>query len=218
MNSEAMTLIGFIKQAEKLKTELRHSYTSDIERKESVAEHSWMLALMAILMFDYVELKVDRLKVMKIVIIHDLAEAITGDIPTFEISERNKDKYPAELAAMKKLTSGLPEKLKKEIIEIWEEYEAKQTDEAKMAQCLDKTEVLIQHTIADMSTWDEGDYRMGFYNKDEFCNCDKFLRQFKDLVNDEMWQKLIKHDTVHNLSPEHQDRYKKEKATRIKSH
>ena len=89
---------------------------------------------------------------------------------------------------MQKLTALLPHKIASEIMDLWEENEARETDEAKMAQYLDKTEVLIQHTIADISTWDEGDYRMGCYHKDELCDCDKFLRQFKDLVNEEMWQ------------------------------
>ena len=76
MNKDAVALLSFIKAAEKLKVELRHSYTSSIDRKESVAEHSWMLGLMAMLFFDFVDLKVDKLKVMKMVIIHDLAELL----------------------------------------------------------------------------------------------------------------------------------------------
>jgi putative hydrolase of HD superfamily len=212
MNREIIALLEFIKRAEKLKTELRHSYTSNKDRQESVADHSWMLALMAILMFDYVDLKVDKLKVIKMLIIHDLAEAITGDVPAFEISARNKDKYPAELASMKKLTKGLPKKLADEILSLWDEHEKKTTDEAKLAQCIDKSEALIQHTIADMSTWDEGDYRWGFYNKDEYFDCDAFLRQFKDVVNDQMWQKLVDNNTVHNFNQEHRDRYEIQKS------
>lgn len=212
MNSDASALLKFIKAAEKLKTELRHSYTSSIDRKESVAEHSWMLGLMAMLFFDFVDLKVDKLKVMKMVIIHDLAEAVTGDIPTFEVSERNANKYPAEKKAMQSLTADLPANIAKEIMNLWEEHEANETDEAKMAQCLDKTEVLIQHTIADMSTWDAGDYKLGCYHKDELCDCDLFLRGFKDLVNSEWWQKLEDNDKLSNMSQEHIDRYEKEKA------
>lgn len=217
MNKDAVAILDFIKSAEKLKTELRHSWTSDKSRQESVADHSWMLALMALLFFDYVNLKVDRLKVIKMVILHDLAEAVTGDIPTFEQSERNTqdNKHAAELAAMQKLTAKLPAKQANEIIELWQEFEDRITNEAKMAQSLDKTEVLIQHTIADIDTWDDGDYWHGCYHNDERCNCDLFIRQFKDLVNKEMLEKLEDSNTLSRLRKEHIERYEKEKQNRL---
>ena len=158
MTEDAAALLKFIRIAEKLKVELRHSYTSLIDRQESVAEHSWMLGLMAILVFDLIEIKVDQLKVMKMVIIHNLAEAITGDIPSFEKSSRQSNKFSNEETAMKKITAILPPKVANEILNLWYEMEERKTNEAKVAQCLDKAEVLIQHNLADIKTWDQGDF------------------------------------------------------------
>jgi len=74
-------LLQFYIAAEKLKTTIRHSHTSDSNRIESAAEHSWMLALIALSLFEHLETKIDQLRVLKMVLIHDLAEAVTGDIP-----------------------------------------------------------------------------------------------------------------------------------------
>jgi putative hydrolase of HD superfamily len=94
-------LIDFYKKAEKLKTTTRHSWLSNLLRQESVAEHSWMLCLLAILFSDELDKKVDLLKVMKMVTIHDLAESVTGDIPAWEVSIRQKNKYKYEKKAFK---------------------------------------------------------------------------------------------------------------------
>lgn len=85
-------ILAFFKAAEKLKATYRHSYTSDTKRLESSAEHSWMLAIVSMTIFSELGLKLDELKTLKMVIIHDLAEAVTGDIPTFEVSERQTNK------------------------------------------------------------------------------------------------------------------------------
>lgn len=209
MQDEINNLIRFIKRAEKLKTELRHSWLSETSRQESVAEHSWMLALIAMTIFDSIDLEVDRLKVMKMVTIHDLAEAITGDIPTFEESERQDRKYEDEKAAIISITQGLPEHTANEILELWQEMEEKQTVEAKLAQCLDKVEVLIQHIIADIETWDDGDYGLGPYNKDELFDFNTYLREFKDQVNAEFWKKMEAEDKLLRIKPEHLERRKR---------
>ena len=154
----AQNLIQFYTEAEKLKSVMRHSWTSDTTRRESTAEHTWMLCLMALTIFDSLEFEVDQLRVLKMLIIHDLAEAITGDIPAFEISDRKAQKYQTELAAMKHLLRNLEEKTKKDILSLWEEMEQKQTPEAKLAQIIDKSEAAMQHAIAGAKTWDDGDF------------------------------------------------------------
>lgn len=209
MQDEVIALVAFIKRAEKLKTELRHSWLSDTNRQESVAEHSWMLALIAMTIFDSIDLELDRLKVMKMVTVHDLAEAITGDIPTFEKSKRKDQKYKTEKAAIIAITQGLPKNISNEILGLWQEMEDNQTPEAKLAQCLDKIEVLIQHIIADIETWDDGDYGLGPYNKDEFFDFNPYLREFKDYVNAEFWKKMEVEDKLPRIKPEHLDRRKK---------
>ena len=203
MHTEIAELYAFIKRAEKLKTELRHSWLSDTSRQESVAEHSWMLALIAMTIFDSIDLKLDRLKVMKMVVMHDLAEAITGDIPTFEMSDRQDAKYENERLAILKITEGLPQKTADEFLALWQEMEDKQTPEAMLAQCLDKIEVLIQHIIADIDTWDDGDFGLGPYNKDELFDFHPYMREFKDYVNEEFWKKMETEGTMDRLHPEH---------------
>jgi putative hydrolase of HD superfamily len=203
MEQNITELIRFIKKAEKLKTELRHSWLSDSKRQESVAEHSWMLALIAMTIFDSIDIELNQLKVMKMVTIHDLAEAITGDIPTFEVSSRQKSKYENEKAAIIEITRGLPQKVAEEYLELWQEMEDKQTAEAMMAQCLDKIEVLIQHIISDIETWDDGDYSLGPYNKDELFDFHPYMRAFKDRVNAEFWEKMEAQNKLDRIKPEH---------------
>ena len=124
-------ILQFYQKAEKLKTTMRHSWLSDISRQESSAEHSWMLSLLAIILADQLDTSVDQLKTLKLVIVHDLAEALTGDIPSFEISSRQNGKHEAEKKALKSIVSTLPKKAAKEILTLWQEFEDCQTPEAK---------------------------------------------------------------------------------------
>ena len=73
MNNKITGIIKFIKKAEKLKTELRHSWTSEVNRQESVAEHTWSSCLLAMILFDEISIKVNQLRVLKMIIVHDLA-------------------------------------------------------------------------------------------------------------------------------------------------
>mgnify|MGYP003453040883 CR=1 FL=1 len=208
METEIAGLLAFITKAEKLKTQVRHSWLSDSKRQESVAEHSWMLGLIAMSIFDSLDTKVDQLKVLKMVILHDLAEAITGDIPTFEKSERQTNKYENEKVAFKEITKDLPPNIAQEFMGIWLEMEQNTTAEAKLAQCLDKVEVWIQHIIADIKTWDEGDYEVGIYHKDEYFDFHPFLREFKDQVIKQFWTKMEHENKLDAVKPAELKRYK----------
>src|SRR5690606_15822531 len=156
------------KLAEKLKVELRHNWTSNRQRQESVAEHVWMMALMAVVFENELnDYKVDIAKLLKIIIIHDLAEAVIGDIPVQEVSDRQKSKAIDEEEAMKKLLSLLPNpKTRQEIMDLWKEFENQLSPEAKLARMIDKTEVLLQHNISDIDLWDEEEYKFALYAKD----------------------------------------------------
>jgi len=208
MQTNITEVLAFIKRAEKLKTELRHSWLSDTSRQESVAEHSWMLSLIAMAVFDSIAIEIDQLKVLKMLVIHDLAEAIIGDIPSFEVSERKDNKYENELKAMKEIVVGLPAKTATEMLALWQEMEAKKTPEAMLAQCIDKVEVLIQHIIADIETWDDGDYGLGPYNKDELFDFHPYMRALKDQVNEEFWEKMEAENKLSHIKPEHLERRK----------
>ena len=140
--------IDFLNVIEKLKCNTRHSWTSS-GRQESVAEHSWRLAVMAMLCADEYP-NVDINKVIKMCLIHDFGEAITGDVPAFLKSQN--DEIEEELA-IENLISVLPPNTKNEMKILFSEIKEMRTDEAKLYKALDNIEALISHNEADISTW-----------------------------------------------------------------
>lgn len=142
MTPEHEGILEFLRAAERLKTVTRSAYTSEGQR-ESVAEHTWRLCLMAlVLQPDFPEVDVARL--LKICIVHDLGEAIGGDIPAPE-QDAGAGKAAGERADLLSLLSPLPEGLRSEITALWDEYEAAATPEARLAKALDKLETILQH-------------------------------------------------------------------------
>lgn len=187
------TVIEFMSFAEPLKNVLRHSYTSG-GRRESVAEHSWMLCLLAMVCFDAVEVDVDQLRVLKMLIVHDIPEIITDDIPAFDkVDDVAAEAHAAEIEALAQLIAPLPDYLRDEITDLFNEFEATVTNEAKFARAIDKAEAFIQHNIADISTWDQDDFD---YQTDphhpmtavfEF---DPFMRELKRQIDHDTMSKL----------------------------
>jgi putative hydrolases of HD superfamily len=159
------------------------------------------------------KVKVDTLKVLKLIIIHGLAEAVTGDIPAFEVSTRQLGKHETEKKALSFLTNTFPKKSAKEINKLWEEFEKCETKEAQFANALDKIEVLIQHNIADIKTWSQGDYDIGPYYKDHFLNFDLFMRSFKDYVDIDTMKKIIKAKQESRINPKHIITYREKNRT-----
>ncbi|MEJ2603243.1 MAG: HD domain-containing protein [Gammaproteobacteria bacterium] len=136
-------LIEFLRDAERLKDTERYAWTSR-GRRESAAEHTWRLCLMALLVADeYPELDCARL--LKLCIVHDLAEAIGGDVPAPE-QEDSPAKAERERRDLEQLTRPLPTRLRERLRGLWEEYEAGRTAEARLAKALDKLETILQHT------------------------------------------------------------------------
>jgi len=141
-------LLPILSVAERLKCNTRHCYTSS-GRHESVAEHSWRTALMAMLLKDEFP-GVNMDKVIRMCLIHDLGEAFTGDIPTFLKTDADTatedDLYLRWVATM-------PETARTEFSQLLVEMDAMETVEAKLYKALDKLEALIQHNESDISTW-----------------------------------------------------------------
>lgn len=200
-------VMNFYIAAEKLKTTMRHSWTSDSTRQESTAEHSWMLCLIAMTVFDQMELKVDQLKVLKMLIIHDLAEAIIGDIPAFDIEGR-KGKKEREMTAMKNITKNLPKNVQNEIMELFEECETKSTLEAQVAQAIDKFEAPLQHNISDINTWDQNDYDIHGRYKMFLYDFDPFFKELREELEHMTRKKVTRAKTLHRFRPEIQEYYK----------
>lgn len=202
-------ILEFISFAEKLKTELRHSYTSNIKRQESVAEHTWMMCLLAIVLQKEIETQINLEKALKMIVVHDLVEVFAGDIPAFEKSKRATNKQINELKAMDKLLTYLPNKiLAREFKKLWLEFEECKTVEAKYAQAVDKVEVIIQHNIADIKTFSQGDLDLNPYYKNDRFDFDKFLRKFKDQVDIDTMNKIKKAGLMGKVPQYHQDRWK----------
>lgn len=141
--------------AERLKDAGRHCATSQ-GRRESVAEHSWRIALMAMLLREeFPALDMDR--VVDMCLIHDLGECFTGDIPTFVKTDADR-KTEEELLA--DWVKGLPPALSARLGDLYREMDAQQTQEAKLYKALDKLEALIQHNESPLSTWAENEYEL----------------------------------------------------------
>ena len=145
---EPKEFLAFLARLEKLKCNTRHSWTSS-GRHESVAEHSWRLAMLALLLRDALP-EVDMDKVLRMCLIHDVGEAVTGDIPSFQKTDANEE---TERQAIAELLSPLPDGLRGELTALFAEMDALATPEARVYKALDKLEVVVQHNEAPLDTW-----------------------------------------------------------------
>ena len=145
---DARRLIDFLRVTERLKDAPRHCWTTG-GRRESVAEHSWRVALMAMLMADeFPELDIDR--VIRMCLVHDLGEAVTGDIPTFVKTDADRVVEGREVDA---LIGALPEPWPGWLGALFAEMEALETPEAKLYKALDRMEAIQSHNESDPATW-----------------------------------------------------------------
>lgn len=145
--------IAFIIEVDKVKNIFRQTLLSDEKRKENDAEHSWHIALMAILLKEYVE-DVDVLKVITMVLIHDLVEIDAGDTYAYD-EEGAKTKLEKELKAADRIFGILPEDQGVYFRELWDEFEAYQTPEAKYAHLLDNLQPLLINDASRGKSWKE---------------------------------------------------------------
>ncbi|MGH6633844.1 HD domain-containing protein [Sphingopyxis sp.] len=142
--SRLAAIIDFLQAAEKLKDTLRSGITSN-GRAESTAEHSWRLCLM-VMLFDRELADCDRLKLLRLCIVHDLGEAISGDVPA-TCQSPDDGRAERERADLETLCAPLPDDLRREILGLWDEYSGGATPEARMVKGFDKLETMLQHLI-----------------------------------------------------------------------
>ncbi len=146
--------ICFIVEVDKVKNIFRQTYLADGERKENDAEHSWHLALMAVLLQEHMEDKADLTKVMIMVLIHDLVEIDAGD--TYAYDEKGaQTKREREVKAADRIFGLLPEDQGQYFRELWEEFEAYETPEAKFAHLLDNFQPLLLNDASGGRSWKE---------------------------------------------------------------
>ena len=136
--------IAFIKEIDKLKYIQRKTKLFNSNRHENDAEHSWHLAMMTLVLAEHSDKTIDVLKVLKMVLIHDIVEIDAGDIFLYD-STKNHTNSEEELIAAKRIFGLLPECQAEEFIAIWEEFEKGDTDEAKFAKSIDRFEPLLQN-------------------------------------------------------------------------
>jgi len=146
--------IEFIKEIDKIKYIQRKTKLFNSNRHENDAEHSWHLAMMVIVLAEHSNTPIDILKVLKMVLIHDIVEIDTGDVFLHDttLSHTNTE---AETIAAKRILGILPTEQAEEFISIWEEFEAGKTNEAKFAKSMDRFEPLLQNASNQGGTWAE---------------------------------------------------------------
>ena len=154
MTSERLSKqIAFIKEIDKVKFIKRKSKLLGSDRHENDAEHSWHLAMMAFVLIEHSIETVDLLKVLKMLLIHDIVEIDSGDVFLFDAA-KNHDDSTAELAA-ERIFGILPADQTSQMLEIWREFEAGETKEAKFARALDRFEPVLQNHANNGGTWAE---------------------------------------------------------------
>ena len=186
-------LLNILSVAEKLKCHTRHCSTSS-GRQESVAEHSWRTALMAMLTANaFPEADID--KVIRMCLIHDLGEAFTGDIPSFDKTEADSK---TEELALRQWVQTFPSPEREEWLALYEEMEAQQTQEARIYKARDKLEAVIQHDESDISTWLPLEYDLQLEYGRENVQFSPYLQQLKMEIDDVTREKIAAHDSKKN--------------------
>lgn len=182
---EVRELLDALSVAERLKDTTRHCYTSN-GRHESVAEHSWMMTLIAFFIKNEFP-EADTSKIIHMCIIHDLGECFTGDIPTFV---KTKEHETTETQLLSEWVRTLPEDTRDEMISLYNEMAERKTLEAKIYKAIDSLEALIQHNLSDISTWSDNEYRLNLTYADDKV---RFSEYFSALREE------IRKDTVHKI-------------------
>ena len=179
--------VRFMNAIEKLKCNTRHSWSSS-GRQESVAEHSWRLAVMAMLCRDeYPDVDID--KVIKMCLIHDFGEAITGDIPSFFKTDADEKEEENAIIALLKM---LPQEQSSELGLLFEEMSEMKSPEAKLYKALDNLEALISHNEADISTWIPKEYTENLIYGQENCEFSQWTKGLKAFIKSEAIEKMEK--------------------------
>lgn len=184
--------IDFIKEIDKVKYIQRKTKLFNSDRNENDAEHSWHLAVMAIILAEHSNEPIDILKVVKMVLIHDIVEIDAGDTFIYD-TQKNHTTTDEERLAAKRIFGLLPQKQAEGLIEIWEEFEAGLTHEAKFARAMDRLEPLLQNTSNSGGTWNEFDinYSKVYDKKKIIDEGSKTIWDFAEKLIDESVEKGI---------------------------
>lgn len=162
--------LEFIVEIDKVKNIFRQNYLADGERKENDSEHSWHIALMAILLKEHADAEVDLLKVITMLLIHDLVEIDAGDTYAYD-PEANTTKRDREVRAADRIFGLLPEDQGRYFRELWDEFEEYETADAQYAHLLDNFQPLLLNDASGGKSWREHDVRKEqIYKRNEKIN------------------------------------------------
>ncbi len=184
---EPLALLQALHTAEKLKDTTRHCYTSG-GRHESVAEHSWRIALMAYWIRDEFP-EADMDKVIRMCLIHDLGECFTGDIPAFDKTAADEAKEESLLYAW---VAALPAPYNTEMRALYEEMAALETQEAKIYKALDKMEAVVSHNESDIATWEPQEYSLNLTYGVPQTRFAPYMQKLREVLKQETLDKMAK--------------------------
>ena len=182
---DARKLLDTLAVAERLKDTIRHCYTAK-GRPESVAEHSWMMCLMAFFLRDEFP-DADMYKVMRMCVIHDLGEAFTGDIPTFDKTAADEER---EEELLSRWVEGLPRDYAGEMQELYREMAERKSREARIYKAIDSLEAVMQHHISDISTWTENENQLNRSYGEDKVEFSGYLRELRQLMREDTDRKI----------------------------
>ena len=189
--------LNFIKEIDKIKYIQRKTKLFNSNRPENDAEHSWHLAMMTIVLAEHADYPIDILKVIKMVLIHDIVEIDAGDTFIYD-TQKNHTNTDNELLAAKRIFGLLPRQQADELIAIWEEFEMGVTNEAKFAKSMDRVEPLLQNVSNNGGTWKEFDvdYSKVYEKKKAIKNGSSSLWNYaKNLINESVSTGILKRKT-----------------------
>jgi len=183
----SINILEFIKEVEKLKNVTRTAWTSE-GREESVAEHSWRLAVFALVMADQFP-GINMGKVLGMCIVHDFGEIYEGDISA-KLEDDPEGKLIREEQAVKKLIKKLPDSVGQNILDLWYEYNSAETEEAKLVKALDKMETIVQHNQGKNP--EDFDYAYNLQYGTKYIKYSQALKALRALIDNDTMQNVDK--------------------------
>ena len=194
MKNNLLKQIEFIKEIDKVKYIQRKTKLFNSDRNENDAEHSWHLAMMTIVLAEHSDVPIDILKVLKMVLIHDIVEIDAGDTFIYDTT-KNHSNTDEERIAAHRIFGLLPKEQADELIEVWEEFENGMTNEAKFAKSMDRFEPLLQNFSNDGGTWKEFgvDYNKVYEKKKVIKDGSNSIWDYaEDLLNESVEKGILK--------------------------
>ena len=189
-SSDLAGILDFLRAAERLKTVTRSAWSST-GRAESVAEHTWRLCLLALVLRPGLA-EVDYGRLLPMLVVHDLGEAIRGDIPAPEQAAAGAAKAMEERADLVELLAPLPDAMRAELTALWDEYEGAATLEARVAKALDKLETILQH---NQGLNPEGfDYRFNLAYGQQYTGVHPLLAEIRSMLDEETEEKAVEQE------------------------